>query len=326
MRPPAFWEKSDGLARVLAPFGVLYGRIVTARAMRRGFDPGIPVLCVGNPTLGGSGKTPVVRALVELLQDEFGLRAHVISKGYGGSVRGSLLVDPLRHDAATVGDEPLLMARDATVWVGSDRVASAQQARAAGAQVLVMDDGFQNPGLAKTASWLVVDGPAGFGNGQVFPAGPLRERFADAWRRSDALVVIGDDDLGLAARVDVPVIRADLIHPPEQIVALAESPVFAFAGIGRPGKFVQTLSDAGVRVVGWRGYPDHHPYGARDLQTLRDLARKNGARLVTTEKDIVRFGKGDRTDITAVSVAIRWRNPKLVRELVRGSITQASMR
>ena len=293
--------------------------------MGAGYAPGIAVLCIGNPTLGGSGKTPTVRAIAKMLQAK-GLKPHVISRGYGGKIQKSIQVDPLRHDAATVGDEPLLIARDAITWVGADRVLSARKAVAAGADVLLMDDGFQSPSLRKLSSWLVVDGPAGLGNRRVFPAGPLRESFPDAVARADVLVMIGSDRQALAGETDLPIAYADLIHPEEALVAVGDRAVFAFAGIGRPAKFFKTLADAGVNIVGSREFPDHHQFTARELRELRQASDLLGASLVTTEKDFTRLNTEERIDITAIPILVRWRNPGLIGNLLERSITLDAMR
>ncbi len=326
MKAPAFWTAGGPLAAILAPLGLLYGRIVTRRAKRRGIDLGVPVLCIGNATLGGSGKTPVVQSLARMLRDEFGIEPHVVTRGYGGSVKRSVRVDPDVHDAGLVGDEPLLLARDAVVWAGPDRLASARAAVAAGARLLLMDDGFQNPVLAKTSSWLVLDGPAGIGNGRVFPAGPLRERFADAVARADALVVIGQDHQHLAEQTRLPVLQAELIHPPDALVDVGEDAVLAFAGIGRPGKFFDSLRADGLRVVATKAFPDHHRFSVGEIRDLRAAAGHYLARLVTTEKDLVRLSPAERAGIVTIPVTICWWNLPRVQALLRRLITPASTR
>ncbi|WP_159716224.1 tetraacyldisaccharide 4'-kinase, partial [Geminicoccus flavidas] len=324
MKPPAFWTKGGPLASLLAPLGSLYGRIVTHRACRPGTRLDVPVLCIGNATLGGSGKTPVVRSLARILAEEFDLAPHVVTRGYGGRVRITTRVDPACHDAAVVGDEPLLLARDAVVWVGRDRLASARAAVAAGAKFILMDDGFQNAGLAKSASWLVVDGPAGIGNGRVFPAGPLRERFADAVLRAEALVMIGPDRQLLGEQACLPVLAAELRHPQEALAELTGRPLLAFAGIGRPAKFFESLTAADLHLVGTRAFPDHHPFTEAELAGLRDAAGRSGATLVTTEKDLVRLPPDQRRGIVTIPVTICWRNRAMVRGLLRGLIAPVS--
>jgi tetraacyldisaccharide 4'-kinase len=326
VKPPAFWTEKGPLAALLAPLGSLYGRIVSHRARRPGTRLDVPVLCIGNATLGGSGKTPVVRSLARILADEFGLVPHVVTRGYGGRVRSTTRVDPASHDAAAVGDEPLLLARDAVVWVGRDRLASARAAVGAGAAFILMDDGFQNPGLAKSASWLVVDGPAGIGNGRVFPAGPLREHFADAALRAEALVMIGPDRQLLGAGTGLPVLAAELRHPPAALAALAGRPLLAFAGIGRPAKFFESLTAAGLQLAGTSTFPDHHPFTGTELAELRAAAGRSGATLVTTEKDLVRLPPEQRRDVVTIPVTICWRNREMVRGLLKGLIAPVSTR
>jgi tetraacyldisaccharide 4'-kinase len=326
VKSPVFWTENGPLVALLAPLGSLYGRIVTHRARRPGTRLDVPVLCIGNATLGGSGKTPVVRSLARILAEEFGLVPHVVTRGYGGRVRNTTRVDPASHDAATVGDEPLLLARDAVVWVGRDRLASGRAAIAAGAGFILMDDGFQNASLAKSASWLVVDGPAGIGNGRVFPAGPLRERFADATLRAEALVMIGPDRQLLGERAGLPVLAAELHHPPAVLAELAGRPLLAFAGIGRPAKFFDSLADAGLQLTETRAFPDHHPFTEAELAGLHTAAGRSGATLVTTEKDLVRLPPGQRRGIVTIPVTICWRNQEMVRGLLRGLIAPVSTR
>ncbi|HEX2526530.1 MAG TPA: tetraacyldisaccharide 4'-kinase [Geminicoccus sp.] len=326
MKAPRFWTTGGLPADLLAPLGSIYGRIVSLRARRAGLAVGVPVLCIGNPTLGGAGKTPTVRALAQILHQDLGHDPHIVTRGYGGRVKTSLRVDPDQHDAALVGDEPLLLAQSVPVWAGPDRVASARAAVAAGADILLLDDGFQNPSLAKTASWLVIDGPAGLGNGRVFPAGPLRERYDDALDRAQALVIIGPDDHRLGENMTAPVIHADLVHPEDVVRALDGRLVLAFAGIGRPEKFFESLASAGVQIAERRAFPDHHPFNPAELADLRAAARRIRAELVTTEKDLVRLPVEERTGIRPIPVTLRWRNHPLVRNLLMRLVTPVSTR
>src|SRR5712664_2219376 len=192
MHEPAFWYRpSSWISRLLMPLGALYGAVAGRRLQRRGFDAGIPVLCVGNYHVGGAGKTPMVLALAKMLRD-LGETPVVLSRGYGGRLRGPIKVDPERHVAADVGDEPLMMARTVPVVVARDRIGGVALARSQGASVILMDDGFQNPAIAKDASLIVIDGERGLGNACVFPAGPLRAPLPAQFERTDALIVIGD--------------------------------------------------------------------------------------------------------------------------------------
>lgn len=307
MTPPEFWRDDGWPARVLAPLAAV-SRMITARRVARApaFIAPVPVLCVGNVTLGGSGKTPVVRDLVARLA-ALGRRPMILSRGYGGRARGPLRVDPAIHDAGAVGDEPLLLAGDAPVFIGADRTHTARLALAAGAGCLVLDDGFQNPGLGKTASLLVFDGPAGIGNGRVFPAGPLREPLAAGLARAAGLVILGDDGQNLAARAGPrPVWRGRLVPEAGAAAGLAGRRVLAFAGIGRPEKFFQTLRACGAEIAATQIFADHHPYSAGDLAALAAAASRLDAALVTTEKDRVRLPAARAATILCLPVTIAW--------------------
>ena len=315
-QPPRFWRSDPSrpgvAARALAPLGWAYAAGGALRQRwTRPLRAGVPVICVGNATLGGAGKTPVAIALAARLRAR-GLCVHILSRGYKGAHKGPpLRVDPAWHSAGTVGDEPLLLARAAPTWVGRDRVASAKAAEAAGAEVLVLDDGFQNPALVKDLTLLVVDGEAGFGNGRVVPAGPLREPAARALARADAVVRIGPDTAGITSRLGAggcPVLTATLDTDAEG-AALAGERVLAFAGIGRPAKFHATLTAHGAEVVAFEAFADHHPYTAAEVSRLHARAAAEGLRLVTTEKDAVRLPPEMRAAVRVLPVRIAWDDP-----------------
>jgi tetraacyldisaccharide 4'-kinase len=308
MREPAFWWREAGLAAgLLAPLAALYGAVAAARLRQRGARAAVAVVCVGNPTVGGAGKTPLVLRLARLLQDA-GETPVLLSRGYGGSRKGPLRVDPARHHAADVGDEPLLLARAAPTFVARDRVLGAQAAAAAGASLIVMDDGFQNPSLRKSFSVLVVDGRRGVGNGRVVPAGPLRAPLSAQLARADALVVVGSADAGERVAADarrhgVPVFYAGLAPDAAAVAALAGTRVLAFAGIGDPQKLFGTLAGAGMTVAATRSFPDHHRYTAAEAGMLCAEADRAGLTLVTTEKDLARM-QGD-TRLAALAARAR---------------------
>jgi tetraacyldisaccharide 4'-kinase len=308
LSPPAFWEKEGRLARLLTPLGALYGGLAARRAHRPPrFRPPIPVLCIGNATLGGSGKTPLALDLAARLIAR-GRHPAFLSRGYGGrAARYPLRVDPARHEARDVGDEPLLLARSAPTFVDPDRVRGARAALAAGADVLVMDDGLQNPSLAKTASLLVIDGPAGFGNARPFPAGPLREPLSTLWPRLQGIVLLGPPLPGLSSLLPptLPCFRAHLVPGPA-MAALAGRRVFAVAGIGRPAKFRESLLAAGAEIAGFLDFPDHHPFSPADEVKIFTAARLARAEPVTTAKDWVRLSPSARARITAADIALRW--------------------
>jgi tetraacyldisaccharide 4'-kinase len=310
MREPAFWWRGPGAAaRLLAPVAALYGAVSGARLKQRGRRAGAPVVCIGNLTVGGAGKTPTALAVARLLAAA-GERPAFLSRGYGGELPGPLAVDPARHRAAEVGDEPLLLARAAPTVVARARVAGAKLAVAAGASVIVMDDGFQNPALAKDFSVLVVDARRGIGNRKVIPAGPLRAPLQAQLGRAHALLVVGDGpgaaDVAAAARArNLPVFEARLQPDAGFVAALGGGRVLAFAGIGDPEKFFATLAAAGVAVAATRSFPDHHRYSAAEAQALCDHADREGLVLVTTEKDLTRLsGEAAMAELAARADAL----------------------
>lgn len=295
MRAPAFWsaERPDWRARTLWPLGALYGAATALKMRGRGARVGVPVICVGNFVAGGAGKTPVALAVARLLR-EMGETPVFLSRGYGGSAgKGApVLVDPTRHDAAYVGDEPLLLARVAPTIVSADRLAGAQAARARGASVVVMDDGLQNRALHQDMRLAVVDGASGAGNGYCVPAGPLRAPLAAQMPHVSALVLIGAGEAGerVAARAGgKPLFRARLEPEQEAARLFAGRDVVAFAGIGRPEKFFATLEGLGANLVARHAFGDHHPFAREEIAGLQAEAEARGALLATTEKDQARI-------------------------------------
>lgn len=293
MRAPRFWNRGcGGLAGpALAPAALVW-TAATRWRLRHGaaLKTGVPVICIGNLTVGGTGKTPTVLALVERLSAQ-GRRIAVVSRGYRGRLSGPVRVQPSRHTAADVGDEPLLMAAWGPVWVGRDRKAAAQAAAAEGAEVIVMDDGFQNAQIGKDLSLVVVDGETGFGNGRVLPAGPLREPVRDGLGRADFVLVVGDSREFLAHWPEAgsrPLLHGRL-EPLPTGMPWAGLRVLAFAGIGRPDKFFATLRELGAEIAQTRSFGDHEGYTRAILDRLEMEARSLGAQLVTTEKDAVRL-------------------------------------
>lgn len=253
----------------------------------------VPVVCIGNFTTGGAGKTPTALAIAERLR-LLGETPHFVSRGYGGRETGPLRVDGAQHTSLDVGDEPLLLSRHGPAWISQDRVAGALAAQAAGASVILLDDGFQNPALHKDLSLLVVDTQAGVGNGAVLPAGPLREPLVAAFKRTHGLVALGSAALpetltALARASAVPVLTAQLTPALGGQTDLVGQKLIAFAGIGHPEKFFATLEELGANVIVTKPFPDHHPFSEDDAQSLLDLSTERGAALITTEKDMVRL-------------------------------------
>ena len=294
MHEPAFWYRpSSWISRLLMPLGAPYGAVAAQRLQREGFDAGVPVLCVGNYHVGGAGKTPTVLALAKILY-ELGETPVVLSRGYGGKLRGPIKVDPERHAAADVGDEPLMLAQTLPVVVARDRIAGVALARSQGASVIVMDDGFQNPAIAKDASLIVIDSHRGLGNACVFPAGPLRVPLSPQLARTDALIVVGDGTAAetVAAAVvarEKLVLTAYLGADDASLAALKGKRVSAFAGIGDPDRFFRTLRANGIEVVCERAFGDHHPFSRSEIDALIAEAKRDALTLVTTEKDLARL-------------------------------------
>jgi len=323
MRAPSFWWRSAGIAAALmAPFAAAYGRIAAARLARPGVAPGVPVLCIGNLTVGGAGKTPTALAAARILATA-GERPAFLSRGYGGRLAGPVQVDPRRHSANDVGDEPLLLARAAPTIVARDRVAGAQAAIAAGGTVIVMDDGFQNPSLCKDAALLVIDGRRGVGNGSVIPAGPLRAPLAPQLARADAILVIGEPSgatavLAAARRRSMRIFQGRLTPDPAAVAALRGRKVLAFAGIADPDKFFATLAVAGIEAPIRRAFPDHHGYTLAETAGLVADAARHGLLPVTTEKDFVRLSGALAAQAQVLPVTVGVDDPDDFRRFVLG--------
>ena len=333
LRPPAFWRYGvrSPWAVLLAPLGAAVAAVTARRIARPGWRAPVPVICCGNVTVGGAGKTTLALDLAARLLAQ-GVAVHVLLRGYGGAVAGGdrgiwrSSDDGLPREvhrvapgdpASLVGDEALLLAKIAPTWVGADRAASARAAVAAGAEALLLDDGLQNPTLIKDLSLLVVDGGSGFGNGHVLPAGPLREPVLAGAARCQAAVLIGADATGAAAQLPagLPVLHAHLEQGPE-IAGLAGQPVLAFAGIARPEKFFDELAQGGVSVVARKPFPDHHPYTAREIRDVLEMAARLGATAVTTPKDAVRLPSANLVQVRVVGVRLVWDDDAAIERLL----------
>jgi len=310
MRPPEFWRADVSgrdsalmLRALLTPVSWLYAwatarRIETTTPRRTT----VPVICVGNFTVGGAGKTPITRAL----RAKLGPNAHTLSRGYGGRIEGPLRVTP-DMNASEVGDEPLLHAADGPAWIARDRFAGAQAAAQAGAHVIIMDDGFQNPTLAKDLSLVAVDAAFGVGNGQVFPAGPLRERLSEGLARADAVIIMHSSAETATERLwlsgfSKPILQARLTPTSE----VPRGKLVAFAGLARPEKFFDTLTERGAELEDAIPFADHHPYTADDLSLLTQLAEERGAKLITTEKDAARLSPEWRARVAVLPVTAKF--------------------
>ena len=331
---PQWWYVRDLSARrggmgtiraVLTPISWIWAA-VTARRIARATpaDPGVPVICIGNVTVGGAGKTPVVRATAERLAAR-GHAVHLLSRGFGGRLEGPVRVDPQRHASTEVGDEPLMLAREFPVWVARDRAAGAKAAAQAGAQVIVMDDGHQNPSVKKALSVVVVDGETRnhewpFGDGRVFPAGPMREPLAAGLARADAVLILLPADLpqteaGLIRLVAGPTLLTAHLTP---AAAMPSGPQLGFAGVGKPWKVERALQAAGCELVDFAPFPDHAAYDEATLTRLAERAKLFGAGLVTTEKDWVRLPPEWQSHVSPWPVRAEFDDPAAFDALLAG--------
>lgn len=314
MRPPAFWftppETPTWAARLLTPLAALYSAGTARRvAQPASVRPTCPVICIGNLNAGGTGKTPTVIALQMALSAR-GVKAHVVSRGYGGKLAGPIAVDPRRHNASQVGDEPLLLAAFGPTWVAKDRAAGARAAQAAGAQAILLDDGFQNPAIARDFAVVVVDAHRGFGNGRVLPAGPLREPVATGLARADMVLSIGPEPAQARFSSTWGTALGTLPHVSGHLAPLqtgmdwAGLRAIAFAGIGHPEKFFDTLRREGVTLCATHPLDDHQPLDARLITRLLADANAQSAQLVTTEKDAVRLPADLRGQVLSLPVRL----------------------
>ncbi|WP_350333092.1 tetraacyldisaccharide 4'-kinase [Coralliovum pocilloporae] len=299
MKAPSFWWRRAGfLALVFLPISIVIALVARLRFRRKGKSFDIPVICVGNPVAGGAGKTPTAIALAALLK-EAGYNPVFVSRGYRGRLSGPVVVDPQRHRARDVGDEPLLLVRTAPTIVSKDRAAAVALAEKEGYDAVIMDDGFQNPSLTKDYSFLVVDARRGVGNGLVMPSGPLRAPLGDQLDRADSLVVIGHAPeaqtiVRPAAKRAMRIFEAAIAPDKAVVERLGDLPIVAYAGLGRPSKLFDTLKEIGKPPVKGIGFPDHHRFKPKDANRLLTEGWYHAARLVTTEKDMTRL-PGDET-------------------------------
>ncbi len=328
MRAPAFWWRA-GTGAALAPVAALYGAAAGLRMRAPGQQAGLPVICLGNLTVGGAGKTPAALMVAQLLH---AAREHpfFLSRGYGGRLAGPVRVNPALHRGGDVGDEPILLARLAPTIVARDRIAGSKLAASAGASVIVMDDGFQNPSLAKDLSIVLVDGRRAIGNGRVIPAGPLRAPLDRQLDRAEALIVVGAGDavapvVARAGGRGIPIFQGRLEPDRAVLNAIGQRKVLAFAGIADPDKFFATLAAAGIQVANRVSFPDHHRFNATEALDLVAQARANNLMLLTTEKDLARLdGEPALRELAAHATALPVRlvieQSDRLRELVLGAI------
>lgn len=318
LRPPTFWHlaRPNLISDLLLPISKITHYCSKRRQKRPSHKLPVPVLCCGNITTGGTGKTPLTQAIVKFLLTK-GYNPHIITRGYGGKSPQNKRLDIKTDTAINVGDEAMLLAHIAPTWRGPNRLHNARLAIDNGADCLILDDGLQDPSLYKDISILTIDGHIGFGNHRILPAGPLRETLPDALPRIHAAVIIGEDHHHIKNLLSphLPVAQAFFL-PGNEIHLLKKQPVIAFAGIGRPDKFFTMLQEHDVHLAHTISFPDHHIYSFRDIKRLQHLARTSQARLVTTEKDSIKLPPTFLKDVTTISVELHWQHPTNLEKLL----------
>lgn len=328
--PPFWWQSSGIQSAILSPFGWVYGRVarrIMDRRVRKAVA--VPVICVGNFTVGGSGKTPTALALANAAISR-GLKPGFLSRGYGGGVHHATVVDLEKDTARLVGDEPMLLAAKAPTVVSPNRAEGADLLVREGVDLIIMDDGFQSARLVFDQALLVVDARRGVGNGCVFPAGPVRAPVIDQVRHADALIVVGEGDgadpmIRLAARAAKPIHLARF--QPRNAAQFRNRNCLAFAAIGDPEKFFKTLEDAHIRLAQRKSFPDHHPFTDDEARELLAEAELYGLDLITTSKDYVRLQAGhgralelvEKTSVLEIDLAFD--SPEIPNVIIENALT-----
>ncbi len=321
MKAPEFWNKKSIMGKVLIPFSFIYDLITKYRIKKIiPHKSNVPVICIGNINVGGVGKTPIALEVAKMLKDA-GKNVFFLSRGYKSKLK-NVIVSP-EHTAIDVGDEPLLLSEVAPVVIAADRIKGAEIAKQNGAEVIIMDDGFQNPYLHKDFSFIVIDGQKGLGNGMIFPAGPLRESLKNGIKRADAVVIMGNDDFNLKHKIkklkDVPVIDGKIVLKPGEIKQFASQNVIAFSGIANHEKFYTTLSETGARVLGKVNFPDHYNFSKKEIDAIIKQANKLDAITVTTKKDFVRLDRSHQNIVKYLDIDLKFDTEK-VKEMLKNVV------
>jgi tetraacyldisaccharide 4'-kinase len=316
---PRFWHHPSLIGTVLSPLGMMYGTM--SKLMQDYTVPlsaQIPVISVGNVTLGGAGKTPVTVALATMLS-AMGESPHILSRGYGGSTLTAPEAVTPDLPASLVGDEPLLLARQFPTWVYPVRAESALRATQAGASLVLLDDGLQHSSLKRDLSFLVIDSDYGLGNGHIIPAGPLRESLAAALAKSDAVIALGDSPLRVKIPASMPQFRARLAQDSIWQTLRGRS-VFAFSALANNDKFFHACIKSGMQLADSVSFPDHHPYTRDEVRHVLHRASLLGATPVTTEKDAVKLTQEERAQMIILPIHVAWENYAAMQQFLRDKI------
>ena len=326
VKPPEFWKQRNSGAGALCLLPLSLGYSFASFFLQKLIKPwrsNTPVICVGNAVVGGAGKTPVALSLGKYLIDH-GIRVSYLSRGYGGTKGGPYNIDAFSDNPIMVGDEALLLAKVAPTWISKNKISGIKASLINKPNLILMDDGLQNHSIYKTFSILVVDGYSGFGNGMVFPSGPLREPVTRVLKRVNVVVIIGRDRFGIKGQLlkmdqSVEILNADIVPLPAAM-NLKDKPIVAFSGIGCPEKFFLTLDEFGFETIFKKGFPDHHYYSIKELSKLRKQAEKSGAILVTTEKDWVRLPNEQKKGINYIETTLNWKDQDALASILKNLV------
>ena len=316
MKTPSFWHADGFIPKLLEPLAQLYKCLsFLERSLRSKTKIDVPVLCIGNLVSGGAGKTPIALSIGQKLNAKHNIS--FLTRGYGGIEAGPIEVNPDEHSSYEVGDEALILSEVGPTWVSRNRIAGAIAAKNAGFEIVIMDDGFQHTSLVKTLSFVIIDGPYGFGNGRLIPAGPLREPIYSGLKRADIIVLVGEVNPSIIELLpnNKPLLRASLV-PAEMGTQLSNNNVIGFAGIGRPTKFLETLGKMGLNIIDFVAFPDHYRFRESEIRELYEKATEVDAILVTTFKDMKRVPKSVAHLCQPIGITVVWEDDNEIQQLL----------
>jgi len=316
MKTPKFWKNKNLISTLLSPLGEIYA-FATKQKIKNGKFPklDVPVICIGNLSAGGTGKTPISISICKILQEN-GFNPCFITRGYGGKAKDLYIKKDEEIDPVLAGDEPLLLSKIADVSINADRYKAGTKAIQTGADILVLDDGFQNPSLFKDKSFIVIDGKYGFGNQMPIPSGPLREKIADGLQRADAIIVVGEDkkDLNkLAEKYNLEFFNG-FVTPVKP--KTSNKNIIAFAGIGHPEKLYKSLEELGYNIKHKFDFPDHHYYNDDEIEKIINLSKNENLDIFTTTKDFTKIDAKHKSLLNILDIEIEWKNKNKLKKFL----------